>query len=804
MKRIKTILSAAIVALLSLFAFGSSFKASAASNYIDVTEYAESKSMYVAQEAGRGDFYYYVNVNESDIAHLVDFDKGYYIVAFAQTATNSPSGFFTPDKQFTAYSSYYHGYTFESSTVLSMMNVFIPEAPANGVAYTVAYENTITSLNIDDEGIPYYVSHDLKACFDYNLGYDGGREPLVAGEDFKVYYVADNEDPVISYDKWYEQKAANAGNPLLLKTDQYFEGISINSHVISDLTYLEIPFEKYLRTADRNGLKDTQIITFAQAQYEDKGEIETELVMYVYYPNYIYSGKNLTYARVEFNLLEQQISNGSNWMDWNILDYSDYTDIFREVSYYKNIIKFSWSTTTSDIILRPMYSGVKTTFNAKINAFAPHEYGVSYNNLEKQEFQFFRGPVENEQEVKGLKRTAVVDEGNEYSYCMGYDTRSVTVNGATVRYRFETPSIPTYLPNILVPFEGYKGQNTDYTDFFYFYFNVTDDETGITWDNSKTITSIDVKYSVALIESNYTKKGQALLFDTSYNESYDIQVNYLTNSGLKIPGFSCDIDRVGSNLFEQEPPEIKYFTDDEIKSRTELLHAQTVVPDKIEYQYPRDTNWNTFKIIFGAKDEELTKVKVTLPTLFKTSDYDLQNFLNNSIDGSGIPIEYQYGLLYGSDANGFPAISNSVNLLVNGIKSYAEQNTYYTVKLHDTANIMYEENGQKYLVKVSKTNVDNSLVEKPGDAIEPGDPGFGFDIEYEKEWYEKLWEAIVKFFKVTLPNFFKKAKPVFIGILITAAIIFVIVIIFKVSNFINTARAARNLSKAAKNLNKKE
>ena len=35
-------------------------------------------------------------------------------------------------------------------------------------------------------------------------------------------------------DTWYSQAAENAGNPILLEDNQYFQGISINSNLISD------------------------------------------------------------------------------------------------------------------------------------------------------------------------------------------------------------------------------------------------------------------------------------------------------------------------------------------------------------------------------------------------------------------------------------------------------------------------------------------------------------------------------------------------------------------------------------------
>ena len=789
MKRIKIILSAAIVALLSLFAFGSSFKASAASNYIDVTEYAESLSSSVYQSGGYVDTYYYIQVSETAISELVDFSEGYYIVSFAEAATSSPSGYFSPDKQFTAYSSQYNGYTFESSTVISMMNIIMPEAPTNGVAYTVAYNNTITSLNVDDEGIPYYVNHDLVACYDYRLSNSGLRESLlVAGEDFKVYYVANEDDPVIEYANWYEEKAANAGNPLLLKTDQYFEGVSINSHVISDLTYLEVPFERYLNDSE---LKDTQIITFAQAIYEQDGETKSELVMYLYEPQYFRSLKDLTYVDIEFELLEQEVLNSGVWMNTDVSRYSNYTDTFRtvsEVSYYNNIIKFSWSTRISDVILQPSSEGVKTTFTAKIKSFKPEEHSVSIDNLLKQDFQFFRGPVE--EEVATLS-VASETEAEECTYCMGYDTRNVLVDGFTVRYRFRTPSVPTIIPAFLIPGGGsnFVCQDTEYTDYFFFYFNVTDEETGIKWDDTKAITSIDVKYSIALVDIKYDSTRYAWYT----KKNYDVNINYKTPMGRSINTASYSI--------EDGDLDYRYLSEEQILKRPELLHKKTIVPNVIEYQYPRSTFWNILKTTFGS--DNLTTAKTELPTLFKTSDYDMKEFLKNAISSDGDSTGYQYGLMYGN-YNGYPSISSydAFDSLLYG--NSGGNNTFYTVMLHDTANIQYVENGVKHLAKVNKTTVDNSLVEDPGDSITPDDPNYPFPVEKEKEWYEKIWEAIVKFFKVTLPNFFKKFKKVFIGILITAAVIFAIVIIIKVANFINTARAARNLNKASKNLNKKE
>lgn len=775
MKRIKIILSAAIVALLSLFAIGSSFKASAASNYIDITEYAESKSMYVAQAAGRGDYYYYINVSEASISDIVDFSSGYYIVAFSQTATNSPSGFFTAGKQFQAYSSYYHGYTFESSTVISMMNVLIPEAPVNGVAYTVAYNNTITSLNTDDEGTPYFVAHDLKACFDYNLGYDGGREPLTPGEDFKVYYVSENDDPVISYDKWYEQKAANAGNPLLLKSEQYFEGVSINSHVISDLTYLEIPFQKYIGATDKTGLNDTQIITFAQAVYELEGEIKTELVMYLYYPNYIYSGKQLKYAQVEFNFLEQEISNGSDWLIHSVA--SEYTDVFTSVSYYNNIIKFSWSSSVGDILLRPEDAGVRTTFNAKVKAFSPGEYNVKFDNLVEQEFQFFRGNVEEE--------TTYLSSGedNEHTYCIGNDYRTVSVNGETVRYRFVSSAVGSYYPtNLLVPGSFYTALDTAYTDFFYLYFDVEED--GVKWEDV-TISSVNINYSVALVDIKYDSSRYGWFTKTNY----DVAINYLTISGQPV--------LLEKYQVKDDELEYRYWSDEDILKYSELVHTAKITPDVIKFQYPKANFMNALKLTFNRDD--YTKVTTELPTLFKTSDYNFQKFIEEAENIEDTPsyLNYQYGLMVGNK-QGYAAISNYDTFGFLAYDNTGGNNTFYTLKVHGVFDIEIIENGERYLIKTDKANIDNSHVESPGDSIKPGDSNYPFPKEEEKEWWEIWLEQIYEFFNVTLPEFFRKFKTVFVGVLIAAGVLFLAAGIIKLVNFISAARTARNLDKLTK------
>lgn len=787
MKRIKIILSAAIVALLSLFAFGSSFKANAASNYIDVTEYAESLSASVYQSGGYVDTYYYIQVSETAISELVDFSEGYYIVSFAEAATSSPSGYFSPDKQFTAYSSQYNGYTFESSIVISMMNIIMPEAPTNGVAYTVAYNNTITSLNKDDEGIPYYVNHDLVACYDYRLSNSGLRESLlVAGEDFKVYYVANEDDPVIEYDKWYEEKAANVGNPLLLKSDQYFEGVSINSHVISDLTYLEIPFEKYLGASDVTKLTNTQIITFAQAQYELDGVIETELVMYVYYPNYIYSGKKLTYAQVEFNLLEQQISNGTLWMNWNVLDYSDYTDIFRAVSYYNNIIKFTWSTTTSDIILRPMDEGVKTTFNAKIKDFAPHEYCVSIDDLVRQEFQFYRGPVK-EETPKGLKR-AIRD--NEHTSCVGYDYKTVSVNAVVARQRFRTDAIK----DITSFGFGYYDYGTEYTDFFFVFFSVTDDVSGEKWGTEKEICKVNLRYYDTVITKTWYHSNRLM---QGIKDTYEIKIEY-----CNFLGGIVETESRSSTKEEYETVETK------TKNLPSTYVTQTITPSIVTFKYP---DWTSDNFWADFKDQSLDMSQVKFRTLWSLDDPEFKDDIEKGTNFNREEFSaYQYGLMLGNK-NGYICDEKIVN---NTSSNYTEtqkiEQKYHQLNLVDFLDIEYMEDGQRYYVKTSSTKIDSSMVDIPFDSA-PGDVtdlGKEPDPDAKDKWWYKIYifftETLPRFFKETIPNFFKKNKPLFIGILTTIVVVVLIIIIFKIVNFINAASAARKISKAAKSLNKKE
>ena len=107
-------------------------------------------------------------------------------------------------------------------------------------------------------------------------------------------------------DTWYSDAAKNANNPILLEDEQYYQGITINSHLISDLTLMEIPFNEYLVNSNLKA----QLITFSEAIYTQDGEIKSELVAYVYYPDDQNGDNQYMYTNISFKRQEALYQEG--------------------------------------------------------------------------------------------------------------------------------------------------------------------------------------------------------------------------------------------------------------------------------------------------------------------------------------------------------------------------------------------------------------------------------------------------------------------------------------------------------------
>ena len=252
---------------------------------------------------------------------------------------------------------------------------------------------------------------------------------------------------------WYTEAANNAGNPVLLEKDQYFQGISINSHLISDLTFMEIPFSEYI-SGESNKV---QIITFAEALYRKDGEASEEIVMYVYYPDE-YNGDNQTIVTtIDFE--SQKCLVGSGFVDClNSTDAeSKYTTTWSKVSSYENITKYSFSKvrvrnsyfSLTKWLLNEYTTGqevteLKTIFKANITKFKMKKSTTSIikndggnNFYNEQEFQFLFSK-DNSLLVEGVRVLSANPQqnSNHVNICVTQNTNSVSVTGKAVKYRY--------------------------------------------------------------------------------------------------------------------------------------------------------------------------------------------------------------------------------------------------------------------------------------------------------------------------------------------------------------------------------
>ena len=130
---------------------------------------------------------------------------------------------------------------------------------------------------------------------------------------------------------WYEQAASEVNNPVLLENEEYYQGVSVNSNLISDLTFLQIPFEKYLSNKE----KQIQVITITEALYKNNDEIESEIVLYLYSPYF----KALS-LNTQIVLYEKTILQNDEMLDVTPKQLS-YNYDWSPVSNYENIYNCS-------------------------------------------------------------------------------------------------------------------------------------------------------------------------------------------------------------------------------------------------------------------------------------------------------------------------------------------------------------------------------------------------------------------------------------------------------------------------------
>ena len=330
-------------------------------------------------------------------------------------------------------------------------------------------------------------------------------------------------------EQWYHISAENAGNDVVLEDDQYFKGISVNSHIISDLTFMEIPFGKYLDgTADEK----PQVITFSEALYKRDGETTSDIVMYVYIPN----GTGLEFSRisVDFEFISQKCQINNQFID--CLSDEDkakiYTTVWSDVSQYGSIVKFtagtyyeSGYTKSIDDWLLKDYNKIadstelQTIFDVKINKYEYYSnvlnssFTVKNDGSEywyaSQNFQFVTAKI-NHLATYGMRALTESNVFERTAACVGTNTSRVKVVGETTKVRYKTDDLgQDYKPFISYSYE------TEYTDVYYFLFDVFENDTK--WGTEKYITEVVLDY----IEAEFLYEGN---ISTTFLNGYDVKL----------------------------------------------------------------------------------------------------------------------------------------------------------------------------------------------------------------------------------------------------------------------------------------
>ena len=573
-------------------------------------------------------------------------------------------------------------------------------------------------------------------------------------------------------DTWYSQAAENAGNPILLEDNQYFQGISINSNLISDLTFMEIPFNKYLITVDDK----VQIIAFTEAMYRHDGKKESELVMYVYYPDkynldnkYIYTDINIESQKY---LYENHYFTNSN-------DRTNYRVKWTKVSSYGNITKYSYSKYNGVGSESTIYNNyfkkkllneynsssvnteVQTIFSAKINnSITSSGTSLVFDDdyvYAAENFQFIYAKHTNLPE--GIMTLSATEPAKEHvTACVGTKTDTVTVTGETRKFRYKTSEASGF------KFVGHVCE-TEYTDIFYLFFNVKDDDSGKHWGSEKYITEVSLRYFEASVVLKEYKEFTSSSV-RKYTKGYTVE--FYDGTGQKVT--TKQEENVASKLSGSTLSDYVTSIIENTKIDSKIIQTDIIKPEKLDVVYLENSShneWVSYTIGFFKTR------KASYLTLFETNSEEFKELYDPNSTSSDLISKYNFGLVYG-DENGYPCSSaQKTEITWAGLVSENTKiDTYYHVEVIDMIDIEYEENGEIHRVTVSEDMIDNSNINKPIDQEDDfwyDEPGP--DQPKDDNGFWKFIQKIINFFAVTIPKWLDDNKDVLLGVVATVGII---------------------------------
>lgn len=605
-------------------------------------------------------------------------------------------------------------------------------------------------------------------------------------------------------DTWYAEAAARAGNKVLLEDEEYYQGISLNSHIISDLTFMEIPFQDYV---DGNKEK-VQIITFAEALYRKSDEIVSEVVMYVYYP----TGVALEFPKIWVDLEFTSQVRVVDDLTVDVLAPEDkgvtYNTLWGDISKYGHIVKYSGGVYQKGYYQKKVnkwllndYKGnseLQSIFDARITEYEYRNsvygsYTVKNDDSETyyqyQNFQFITAK-NNALEAVGYSARNIADNIYErVSVCLARNIGYVKVKGETVKYR--------YLSNLIFDFPFITSHyNNDYTDFYYLFFNVYDAESGKEWSSDKVIKEVTVDYLVA--DAEYVVDTLTTVDYGSTDNAY-YTLNVLDKNGAKKKTYTGEKLNIGFDSVEKHQELRDEMTSNLLEniSDTSLYHRDTVTPEKIEFQYLANTLNNMF-VAFTAG--QFNQNKISYLTLFNTKSEEFKAIAETSSDHKRELIDqYNYGMILGNK-NGYP-----VNIKMDGYMTFGgsvstKKETYTLVAAVGLLDVAYAENGEIFRVSVSESDIDNSQInnpQRPDDDPFYEEPGDDKPKDTKDEGGFWAWiQKIIEFFTITLPQWWEDNYVIVIGVVVVVVVIVGVILLVKL---VKNWRTERMLNQVAQN-----
>ena len=600
---------------------------------------------------------------------------------------------------------------------------------------------------------------------------------------------------------WYHESADRAGNPIVLEDDQYFQGISVNSHIMSDLTFMEINFSKYLNEYDL----EVSILGFAEAFYIKDGEVAEEIAMYVYLgmETELYIPDRI---QVEVSFKSQKCLYGTEMVE--TLDSSlvnkTYLTQWVKVNTYDSLVKYCFSSFVgetnkksmtdwliNDYASRVNLTEVNTIFNTRVKQFNIKDTVWNttevYNRensaikfYEGQEFQFVSQRSNPLAEAGIMMLTATEPVYERTTACVAINENTVTVKGEAVRYRYRMHN------DIDLDFLSFK-KDTEFIDLYYLFFNVFENFDNSKWGTEKYITEVNLNYILGECKDSnfYVTIGIPIL-------SYEREISLLNSSGEIVDTIFHEGNDENKVIFESTRTFVEQV------DRKELWINQTVTPETITFEY-MDESINNAWVAFttGVFDS----LKTTYLTLFNTDSEEFKNIMNQAEEYDSYYLNnYQFGLVFG-DKNGY-SVTATRNIYPGHTKDTV---TSYLAAVVGLTDITYKENGEIFKVTVSESRIDNSGVafpQKPSD--DPFKEEAGDGIEKKDDGFWGWIQDIIDFFTKELPEWWAQYGVIVIGAAITLAVVVIAIVIGRAIHKARLKKALMVQPKEPKPKNKKK